>query len=144
VNPDPSEPIRAPPGVSSDDMIAHLQTEKMLGQISSAVNVGPMGLGQLAQPYLEWLWSVMPGHDWDFKKNGMQYEGFGNYNYMRTGHEGLNIHENLLRRGAGAAQEMTGTGNPAWGNPLQGPPYGDDPHDQKAMPTYRSPPKPRT
>jgi hypothetical protein len=97
-----------------------------------------------------------PGQAWDFKpldKGGAQdnkYEGFGNANYMRTGHEGLGIDEGILRRAAGLMQEAGGLYNqyvrgrssghtgydPAWGHFWQGPPYGDDPRDQAAMPSY--------
>ena len=72
---------------------------------------------------------VRAGGDWDYKQQGGQYENYGNFNYGAVG-AALGIPDEVLLRMAGYAQYSDQTSNPKWGNPLGGPPYGDDPKDQ--------------
>jgi RHS repeat-associated protein len=70
---------------------------------------------------------------WDYKKQGKQYENFGNFNYGATGHSfGYPLSDSILKQQAGANQVKSGNSKPEW-QPRGGsvPPYGDDPNDQK-------------
>jgi hypothetical protein len=78
-----------------------------------------------------WLNAVREGGIWDYKRltPDLRYESFGNFNYGATG-RALGLPEQVLRRGAGAVQWLGGPYDPSQGNPLGGPPYGDQPIDQ--------------
>lgn len=71
---------------------------------------------------------------WDYKRQGRQYEDFGNFNYGMTA-AAMGIPENLALRAAGWAQQQAETSKPSWGHPtrLDGGPYGDDPDDQRQI-----------
>jgi hypothetical protein len=69
---------------------------------------------------------------WDYKQQGSQYEGLGNFNYGATG-TAMGIPEQVLLRMAGYAQTKAGTSADDWGTPYGSPPYGDDPLDQQAI-----------
>lgn len=66
---------------------------------------------------------------WDYKQMGKAFQAFGNFNYGATG-TAARIDEETLLRAAGYAQMRAGNSKPEFGNPLGGPPYGDDPTDQ--------------
>ena len=76
---------------------------------------------------------------WDYKqegkKDGNNYQAFGNFNYGAADRE--IFWTSILLQEAGRAQIAAGTSEPAWGTPgLRGLPftgtgsYGDDPEDQ--------------
>lgn len=66
---------------------------------------------------------------YDYKQRGRQYEDFGNFNYGAMT-SAMGASDNLILRGAGAAQTRSGNTDPNFGSPWGGPPYGDDPADQ--------------
>lgn len=72
---------------------------------------------------------VRNGGPWDYKKQGSQYQNFGNFNYGATG-SAYGFPTKVLLRMAGWAQQQAGTSLPQWGNPYGDAPYGDDPADQ--------------
>jgi RHS repeat-associated protein len=80
---------------------------------------------------LKWFYDqVRNGGPWDFKQQGKQYEVAGNYHYgFMAACMGIPLADAL--RAAGYAQWRAGTTLPGWGNPWGGPPYGDDPKDQR-------------
>jgi RHS repeat-associated protein len=69
---------------------------------------------------------------WDYKQLSTDYRAFGNWNYGLTG-RAFGWPSNILLRMAGYAQVKAGTSEPQWGNPVGGPPYGDDPADQAVI-----------
>jgi hypothetical protein len=79
--------------------------------------------------YGEWLGRVWPRSVWDYKRRGLVYEDFGNFNYGATG-AAMGLPDSVLLRGAGAAQWWWGPYRSQWGKPWGGPPYGDQPGDQ--------------
>ncbi|MEA3587983.1 hypothetical protein J6I75_06435 [Pseudidiomarina sp. 1APP75-27a] len=88
--------------------------------------------GQMSSVPGQYLWfygMVKNGGSWDYKQQGRQYQDFGNFNYGATA-EALGIPSDVADRAAGIAQIRAGTSVSAWGNPLGGFPYGDDPADQ--------------
>lgn len=79
-----------------------------------------------------WLNNVRPYGPQDYKRQGQQYEPFGNFNYGATG-RALGIPGDVLLRAAGAVQVIKEgvTGQPAGpGSPFGSAPYGDYPRDQ--------------
>ncbi len=67
---------------------------------------------------------------WDYKQYGRDLQNFGNYNFgVVAAATGLFNLQTILQQ-AGRAQCTAGTSNPNWGDPKNGPPYGDDPTDQ--------------
>lgn len=78
----------------------------------------------------EFMRAVGNGGRWDFKQFGSQFEDFGNYNYGVTG-RAAGFGDGILKRAAGWAQGEAGTRDLSWGSPFGGPPYGDDPRDQR-------------
>jgi hypothetical protein len=66
---------------------------------------------------------------WDYKQLGPAFQPAGNFNFGATG-ASLGIPDQVLYRGAAAAQIVAGTSQPQFGNPLWVSPYGDDPLDQ--------------
>jgi hypothetical protein len=82
---------------------------------------------------LAWFYNqVTLNGPWDYKQQGLQYEGIGNFNYGVAG-TAMGIPEQVLLRMAGLAQLKDGTSNIGWGMPLGFSPYGDDPKDQQAI-----------
>jgi len=70
---------------------------------------------------------------WDYKKystNEQDYQNFGNWHYGVIG-RAWGWGRSILQRMAGWAQTKGGNGDPAFGIPLGGYPYGDDPKDQQ-------------
>ncbi|MBV4453192.1 MULTISPECIES: polymorphic toxin type 44 domain-containing protein [Pseudomonas] len=77
-----------------------------------------------------WFYSqVRAAGPWNYKKQGRQYEAFGNFNYGATGTV-LGIPESVLLRAAGVAQTFAKTTMPEFGAWWGGDPFGDDPRDQ--------------
>jgi hypothetical protein len=103
-------PPQAPPGASVDRNIKTARFMSPIDVYKSVRNHGP----------------------WDYKQRGHAYEGFGNFNYgavMAANGWGPEV----IKRGAGWAQQQAHTSNPKFGNPLGGSPYGDDPNDQRQI-----------
>jgi len=69
---------------------------------------------------------------WDYKQQGGQFQDFGNFNYGAVG-AAFGFTDQILLRGAGAAQMLAGTSTPQWGYPWGSSPYGDDPADQQQI-----------
>ncbi len=68
---------------------------------------------------------------WDYKQYGSDLQDFGNYNFgVVAAASGLFNLPTILQQ-AGRAQCVAGTSNPKWGDPNSGPPYGDEPKDQR-------------
>jgi len=90
----------------------------------------------------DWFYNqVRNGGPWDYKqqgkRDGKDYEAFGNFNYGATALALRVFDEQTILREAGRAQIAAGTSRPGWGypgsrlSPYGGkPPYGDDPADQ--------------
>lgn len=77
-----------------------------------------------------WFYSqVRAAGPWNYKKQGRQYEAFGNFNYGATGTV-LGISDHVLLRAAGVAQTFAKTTRPDFGSWWGGDPFGDDPRDQ--------------
>lgn len=86
-----------------------------------------------AQTYYWFYQKVRNGGPWDYKQKNRAWAEFGNFNYGATG-TAAGIPENILLIAAGAAQLAANTSNTEkWGYFWQGPPYGDDPEDQRAI-----------
>jgi hypothetical protein len=115
-----SEPllIELPPGASVADNIAEAREFLSTHTPSDA---------------LEWFYQhVRNKGPWDYKQQGSQYEGFGNWHYGAIG-TALGIPEQVLKRLAGYAQVDAGTSTGNWWAPIWTAPYGDDPRDQEAI-----------
>lgn len=108
----------APPGVSLD---GNLQEAK--AQDSYYTSSGS------AFMYTWFYMKVRNKGAWDYKQQGRQYAEFGNFNYGAAG-AAAGIPEQVLLRGAGAAQTVAGTSSKEFGEWWAGAPYGDDPVDQ--------------
>ncbi|MGC3580118.1 polymorphic toxin type 44 domain-containing protein [Pseudomonas aeruginosa] len=79
---------------------------------------------------LSWFYTQVKNKSpWDYKQKGKQYQEFGNFNYGAAG-TAAGISQQVLLRGAGAAQTMAGTSDKDFGAWWAGAPYGDDPVDQ--------------
>lgn len=91
-----------------------------------------MALASAHSPNIFWFHSqVKGGGQWDFKRGGnRQFQDFGNFHYGAVG-TAFGFSQNVLLKEAGLNQMTGRNANPAWGNPQSGPPYGDDPVDQK-------------
>jgi hypothetical protein len=80
---------------------------------------------------LNWFYEKVKNQGpWDYKQQGFEYQGFGNFNYGATG-AAAGIQLEVLLRGAGWAQERAHTRKKEWGHWYLGSPYGDDPEDQE-------------
>ncbi|HKM66805.1 MAG TPA: RHS repeat-associated core domain-containing protein [Candidatus Acidoferrum sp.] len=67
---------------------------------------------------------------WDFKQWNPVWDDFGNFHYGATGNA-FGFPDGVLLRGAGAAQNPRGPGDPgSLRHPLGVPPFGDEPGDQ--------------
>jgi hypothetical protein len=122
--PEPStliDGVPVPPGVSVDQNIQDAQ---------SAFSGGIMNPAESLIHLAWWVNKVREGGAWDYKGQGTQYQDFGNFNYGATG-KAIGIPDGVLLRAAGVVQELQNTSRSSFGNPLGGPPYGDDPVDQK-------------
>jgi hypothetical protein len=85
--------------------------------------------GPSALTYVWFYYQVRGRGPWDYKQRGRQFEGFGNFHYGAVGHA-AGIPDQILLRGAGAAQILAGTSRPEFAD-YPGPnSYGDDPQDQ--------------
>jgi RHS repeat-associated protein len=71
---------------------------------------------------------VQTNGPWDYKQGDPSWEDFGNYNFGATGAATGLFTLETLQREAGRVQTCH---DPKWGNPKTGPPYGDDPNDQR-------------
>lgn len=69
---------------------------------------------------------------WDYKQQGSQYENLGNFNFGATGCA-FGFTAKILLRGAGWAQQKSGTSKPGFNNWWGSSPYGDDPNDQEMI-----------
>lgn len=105
--------VITPPGVS---LINNMMTARL--------HRGPSALTYW------WFYNQVRNHGpWDFKQLGGKYENFGNFHYGAVGEAG-GIPDEILLRGAGAAQKFAGTSDPKWNN-YKGPnSHWDDPKDQ--------------
>ncbi|MEO3430523.1 RHS repeat-associated core domain-containing protein [Pelagibius sp. CAU 1746] len=80
-----------------------------------------------------WFYNqVRNGGPWDYKQQGRKYEDFGNFNFGASG-SAFGFPEGVLRRGAGWANQKADPTRKGLGDPLGGPPYGDDPADQEQI-----------
>jgi hypothetical protein len=76
---------------------------------------------------------VETGGEWDYKRlNRTRYENFGNFHFGIVG-AAIGFPLDLLLRGAGFYQWVSGTTKPAYGWAGGDPPYGDDPRDQEQI-----------
>src|SRR5439155_10722622 len=68
---------------------------------------------------------------WDYKRQDLKYDDFGNFNYGAAGYE-FGFSETRLLREAGRAQNAREKGDPGWLLNTSGgaPPYGDDEQGQ--------------
>ncbi len=92
----------------------------------------PANIGQAQQRFNPfWFYNqVDDRRPWDYKRQGIQYENFGNFNYGATGAAfGFPFPDQILYRMAGWAHQRN-TSNPNLGTPYGWFPYGDDPNDQ--------------
>jgi RHS repeat-associated protein len=65
---------------------------------------------------------------WDYKRQGSQYEDFGNFNFGAVT-AAMGISSYLAQNGAGIYQQWKGASDAGIGTPLLSWPYGDDPRD---------------
>lgn len=85
--------------------------------------------GPSALTYVWFYYQVRNHGPWDYKQRGSKYAAFGNFNYGAVG-AAAGIPDQVLLRGAGAAQMLAGTSRPEFAD-YPGPnSYGDDPQDQ--------------
>ncbi|WP_082804073.1 polymorphic toxin type 44 domain-containing protein [Erwinia sp. ErVv1] len=85
--------------------------------------------GPSALTYIWFYYQVRNHGPWDYKQRDRKYAAFGNFNYGAVG-AAAGIPDQILLRGAGAAQTLAGTSRPEFAD-YQGPnSYGDDPEDQ--------------
>jgi RHS repeat-associated protein len=109
----------APTGVSVD-------TNIRLAEQLSVAPIDPLfGYG-------EWLGRVWLRGAWDYKRRGLAYETFGNFNYGATG-AAMGIPQDVLLRAAGLVQMVNGPCDPSNGYPWWRSLYGDQPWDQDAI-----------
>jgi hypothetical protein len=78
----------------------------------------------------QFAWAVSRGGKWDYKRQGEQYEDFGNYHFAVVA-KAAGYPEWEIRRAAGAYQKWSGTSKEEWGQPWGEAPYGDEPRDQR-------------
>jgi hypothetical protein len=119
----PDVPANVPPGL---DIVANIREAKDMS----------------ASQFVD---AVKSGGKWDFKRQGKEYEEFGNWHFgvvvrawtlnaREMGLSQLAIDDFLLelaQRGAGYYQKRTQTSEPQWGSYLGEYPYGDDPRDSE-------------
>jgi hypothetical protein len=103
----------APPGVDIGRNIKFV--EDML-----KINLGDREPNFMADV---WVDRIRKNGAWDYKREGSQYEDFGNFNYGATGSV-LGCSPEILSRMAGLVQILSG--NSKSGNPFGSYPYGDD------------------
>lgn len=87
---------------------------------------------------------VMEGGPWDYKRIDPKYENFGNFNYGATA-MAFGFQEKWALQAAGIVHVLTNKAKNDWrdekyvqsildfGVSFQGPPYGDDPNDQRMI-----------
>jgi RHS repeat-associated protein len=112
-----SNPPQSPPGVSLD-------ANMKIGQLYGNLNI--------FSRYNAFYNAVRNSGPMDYKQSGSQFQAFGNFNYGAVG-AAAGFFDQVLLRAAGWAQQRAGTSTPAWGGPLGGSPYGDDPNDQQMI-----------
>ncbi|MDP3599334.1 MAG: polymorphic toxin type 44 domain-containing protein [Nitrospirota bacterium] len=91
----------------------------------------PANIGQAQQSYNP-FWFYKQVDDigpWDYKRQGIQYENFGNFNYGASG-SAFGFPDQILYRMAGWAHQRKGS-MPGLGVWYGSYPYGDDPKDQQ-------------
>ncbi len=129
--PNPCSNVPAlPPGENIDRNIAAAQSLRRQAWAESGRRglqaAGSGGVLALNYFYLQ----VRLNGPWDYKQiDSAKYEVGGNFNFGATG-AAMRIPEQVLLRGAGAAQIAAGNSSPSFGSPLWNSPYGDDPRDQ--------------
>ena len=131
------------------DIFANIaQARRHFVYMASALYGGPHGMFQPWEDHilldrlinsLRWFYyEVRSKGPWDYKLRSVRdkqgkiltsYEDFGNFNYGATG-AALGLDLEVLLKAAGGYQVYEKHSRPEWGNPLSGPPYGDDPKDQ--------------
>lgn len=86
--------------------------------------------GPSALTYIWFYYQVRNHGPWDYKnQRGRKYAAFGNFNYGAVG-AAAGIPDQILLRGAGAAQILAGTSRPEFADYPGPDSYGDDPEDQ--------------
>jgi hypothetical protein len=86
---------------------------------------------------LNWFYNkVRPGGAWDYKRQGRDFEGCGNFNYGAAG-TALGVPDQILLRAAGGVQSATdaqkGKYDPNKGFFFAASPYGDNQNDQPVI-----------
>jgi RHS repeat-associated protein len=80
-----------------------------------------------------WFYNqVRNGGPWDYKQSGSRYEDFGNFNFGATG-SAFGFPSQVLKRGAGWANQKADPTRTGIGSPYGIYPYGDDPKDQEQI-----------
>lgn len=102
-------PPPAPPGVNVNDNIA-------IAKDYSWLNPGAL---------VAFYQNVQNYGIWDYKRQGHQYENFGNFNYGATA-AAMGIPYYLAQNAAGIYQQLKGAAAAGRGTPVVGWPYGDD------------------
>jgi len=69
---------------------------------------------------------------WDYKRQGSQYEDFGNFNFGATA-AAMDFPYYIAQNGAGIYQQLRGAAAAGQGFPVVKWPYGDDPTDAKQI-----------
>lgn len=107
----PTPPL-APPGVSVD---RNIDTAKDYSWLNPGADVAFYQL-------------VQNNGLWDYKRQGSQYEDFGNFNFGATA-AAMGFPYYLSQNGAGIYQQLKGYAPAGRGTPILSWPYGDDPKD---------------
>jgi hypothetical protein len=82
---------------------------------------------------LSFVYLVRNYGPWDYKRQGVQYAPFGNFNYGAVG-AALGVPLVVLQMGGGyVAQHRGGTHKSAWGEWYQPPNFGHDPDDVQSI-----------
>lgn len=111
----------APPGVKVDDNIA-LAGEYKYTNIRASYILSLVAFKGL----------VENNGVWDYKRQGSQYEDFGNFNFGATA-AAMGIPQWVALNGAGIYQQTRGAAAAGQGTPLVKAPYGDDPKDAEMI-----------
>lgn len=117
----------APPGVRVDDNMRRAR------QLQETIMNGMPGDMPPPDPSYGIMTAWFPkGAEMDYKKDGKQYDDFGNFNYGAVGST-LGIGPTVLHGAAGLAQIKDKTWNPRFGLPFLTGSFGDDPDDVKLV-----------
>jgi len=126
----------APNKVNCPDVPAHPSNANVNSNIRQAQVVrvlswlNPPTYG--ATTYGWFVARVAPHMSWDYKRQGVQYAPFGNFNYGATG-AALGIPLQQLQMAGGLVAQTFGTHQASWGNWYEPPAYGHDPADVQSI-----------